>query len=751
MPWLRWFPWRYIVKEVARAHGFIDPISVLSHLHRFAQPSEVAEPLELLRAGVVFHARGLMNTRAIQHNLDWIWPHWVERQFDPSDPAFIPRAFSITHVNLTHRNWSCVGVPDIDSLPVVDPAGLLMPFWDSWSLDTWLITDDGELIPSRNRATEQTLHLDQGVSVETECRSEVGSLKTYVKAELNDSDLLCRYQINCTSHQPGWLVVSLRPYNPEGVSFLHTVSLEAGGSSWLIDKKQRVIFQEKAEKHLFSTYHQGDVYSSIRRNEVPQLQGVTCDTGMATAAALFRVERDSPRTLDVIVPLGVKEWQLEQRSTTWDRALDGICKLQVPDEWCKFLFNAAIRTLVLLSPKDVYPGPYTYKRFWFRDAAFMVLSLLSLGYFDRARRVLDGFAARQTTQGYFLSQEGEWDSNGEALWILHQYLLVSGETPPESWFAPLEGGAGWIARKRIRSSSHPQVGLLPAGFSAEHLGPNDYYYWDNFWGIAGLKSAAAMLRHYGRETLADQYMREAQDFQATVDASIAQACKRLGQEVIPAAPTRRMDAGAIGSVVAGYPLQLYTPNDPRLLGTVEFLVQECSFEGAFFQDMIHSGINAYLTLHMAQVLLRANDRRYWDLMKTVAQLASPTGQWPEAIHPQTKGGCMGDGQHGWAASEWVMMVKNCFVREEEDDLIIGSGIPAEWYQGEGCECGPLHNRFGSITVAARERTSEIEVSWSARWRRQPARIIVQLPGYEAVVVADGQTSLRVPKSAFAYL
>ncbi len=47
--WLNWFPWRYIVRRVARAHGFLDPVSILSHLHRFAQPAEVAEPIELLR------------------------------------------------------------------------------------------------------------------------------------------------------------------------------------------------------------------------------------------------------------------------------------------------------------------------------------------------------------------------------------------------------------------------------------------------------------------------------------------------------------------------------------------------------------------------------------------------------------------------------------------------------------------------------------------------------------------------------
>ena len=148
--WLKWLPWRFIVRRVASAHGMLDPVNVLARLQRFAEPSEVAAPLELLRAGVVFHARGLMNSAVIQHNLDWIWPYWVERQFDPHDDAFIPRAFSITHVNLTHRNWTAVGQPDCDHLPIVDPRGLVTPFWDGWSLDAWIVAADGRrLIPSQ--------------------------------------------------------------------------------------------------------------------------------------------------------------------------------------------------------------------------------------------------------------------------------------------------------------------------------------------------------------------------------------------------------------------------------------------------------------------------------------------------------------------------------------------------------------------------------------------------------------------------
>lgn len=81
----KWLPWKFIAKYVARSQGFIDPVSLYASLQNFSQPSEVAEPVELLRAGIVFHARGLINSKVIQHNLDWVWPFWVERQFDPAD------------------------------------------------------------------------------------------------------------------------------------------------------------------------------------------------------------------------------------------------------------------------------------------------------------------------------------------------------------------------------------------------------------------------------------------------------------------------------------------------------------------------------------------------------------------------------------------------------------------------------------------------------------------------------------------
>ncbi len=742
-----WFPWKFIVRRFAGAHGFIDPVALLARLHRFGQPSEVAEPIELLRAGAVFHARGLINSRVIQHNLDWVWPYWAERQFDPRDEAFVPRAFSITHINMTNRNWTAVGLPDVAELPIVDPRGLVTPFLDGWSLDGWVLSEAGEiLLPSRTAQAEQALDLERGLAVVTEAAE--GGLRLGQRAEVlpGPEGARCEIALEASAASDGWAVVSLRPYNPEGISFIHRVALSSDRRTWTVEDGKTVRFSDPADHHHVSDYASADVFIHLRDRE--DQAGGECDVGMVTAAALFRLRAGETRRLRVTVPLAEGAHDVPAGTSAaelWRECLDGHCALRGADARTRFLFEAAVRSLVLHSPEDVYPGPYTYKRFWFRDAAFLVQALLCLGLTGRAERALDRFPERQSATGYFHSQDGEWDSNGEALWILQQFCRLTGRPPKPEWRGAILRGASWIGRKRLTAEADAlHAGLLPPGFSAEHLGPNDYYYWDDFWGIAGLRAAAELSRAWGDKAAGDGFEREALAFEAAVDLSLARVSQRLGEAAMPASPYRRLDAGAIGSLAAGYPLRLVPPDDPRLLGTAEFLLKRCFLDDGFMQDVVHSGVNPYLTLHVAQVLLRAGDPRCFDLMDRVAALASPTGQWPEAVHPRTGGGCMGDGQHIWAAAEWVLMVRNCFLREEGERLILASGVRPAWLEGgETLAFGPAPTPWGPVSLSLAARDGKVRVSWDGAWRDKPPEIEVRLPGRAAVAAKPGEESVEV--------
>lgn len=751
-----WLPWKFLIRRLARSHGFIDPVALLARMQGFAHPSEVAVPMELLRAGILFHARGLINTKVIQQNLDWIWPYWVTQQFDPRSGSFLPRAFSITHVNLTHRNWTAVGIPECEALPLVDPRGLVTPLFDGWSLDAWILREDGRgpLIPSRMPHAQQRLNMsDDDFSVETRFTENELALIENARVQLIDGRPFCTVDYTARAPEGAWLAIALRPYNPEGVSFIHRIRRDAGKCAWLVDSSQYPVgFDTPFERMAASCYRSGDIYPGLLAFD--DTEGVDCDVGLATAAALYPITGEGLRRVVVRVPLSQRAEHTDSsapivRPTGWAHALNGVATLHTADKNLDYLYNAAVRTLILHSPGEIYPGPYTYKRFWFRDTAFMLHAALSVGMFERAERILDTFPARQRVTGYFHSQDGEWDSNGQALWIMQRFCAVRGAKPKSEWHRSIQRGAQWIHRKRLDDTlDEDHAGLLPAGFSAEHLGNNDYYYWDDYWSVAGLQAAAAMMSAYGDQRAARKYQDMADGLANAIERSLQRSLHRREMDALPASPYRRMDSGAVGSLVADFPLQLYPANEARVMRTVEFLMDRCFVHGAFFQDMIHSGINAYLTLHMAQVLLRARDMRFLNLLQAVTDLASPTGQWPEAIHPHTGGGCMGDGQHAWAAAELLTLIRNAFVREEHDTLILASGVAESWRRpGEDIRFGPTPTPWGPVSVRVRDDDHRVAVSWEAAWRDAPPSIEVALPGAGAVAVDAGESSVVFPHTA----
>jgi hypothetical protein len=460
---------------------------------------------------------------------------------------------------------------------------------------------------------------------------------------------------------------------------------------------------------------------------------ISCKIGMATAAATFAADEEGRAAVEVTVPL---EADLQRHfpgeipgSRPWDSALQDAAALEVPDARVTFLYEAARRTLVLLSSAEIYPGPFTYRRFWFRDAVLMGNALLALNLGTTLERHLQRFPERQKHDGFFESQEGEWDSNGQVLWLVDRWHRCTRGRLGKRLRRAVRKGARWIAGKRIRNGGDPlREGLLPAGFSAEHLGPNDYYYWDDFWGIAGLKAAARLADRQGGDD-AQAWAREADDFQAAVSRSIAGTAAHRRTGAVPAAPYRRMDAGAVGSMVADYPLQLTAPGEARMMRTLAFLMENCFFQGGFFQDMVHSGVNAYLTLALAQTLLRAGDPRWQDLMEAVAGLATATGQWPEAIHPFSGGGCMGDGQHGWAAAEWVMLVRNLFVREEGNGLVLGAGIRPQWLAAGGATFGPTATPYGPVSLRVTRAGDRCSAMVDARWHTAAPPMEIAVPGF----------------------
>ena len=111
---------------------------------------------------------------------------------------------------------------------------------------------------------------------------------------------------------------------------------------------------------------------------------------------------------------------------------------------------------------------------------------------------------------------------------------------------------------------------------------------------------------------------------------------------------------------------------------------------------------------------------------------------------------MGDGQHIWAAAEWLLLIRNLYVREEGESLVLGSGLAREWYSGGNTTAlTRTLTPHGPIGVSFTGGSHGIEVHVDAAWRGRAPALEFRVPGVQplSVPAGDPRTNFKLPHSA----
>jgi hypothetical protein len=406
------------------------------------------------------------------------------------------------------------------------------------------------------------------------------------------------------------------------------------------------------------------------------------------------------------------------------------------DERLQKIFDANVLALLQLHDGSfISPGPYLYHHFWFRDAAPMVYTLDRLGFHRRARQVIDSFPERQTSDGFFKGPDGEWDSNGEVLWLLEQHMNLTHSTQWLKNLLPnILRAVNWIIKKKGQSTDTISThrGLMPPSLSAEHFGTVDQYYWDSFWSLAGIRSVCAILKRLYQHKLLEKFEKEEEKFKDDIQSSLKINAERLGRSLIPSSPSRSFDESAIGSICGIYPLSLEDIDPPAFQNTLDELANRFVDERGFYHPYIHSGYNPYLTLHIAHAYLcMGKSKKAWEIADSIFRQCNAPYSLPEAIHPKTGGGAMGDGQHGWAAAEIILFLLDCLVSERKDTLsLFKDAVPEMIPWGINVFVKGISTSFGKVSCSINYETGEqalCTVSTEPISEKKPATVELYLP------------------------
>ncbi|RLI68921.1 MAG: hypothetical protein DRP02_02105 [Candidatus Gerdarchaeota archaeon] len=686
---------------------------------------EIETPKEIKEIDALIFSRGRLNAQFFRGNRSlFVVPSWVERMLHPKSKGVVSLGHCASFINTNYRNWVAFGGVNCHSEGIVTDRGLVVPLNNGYGILTGLFDGEKVYFSSSDGKNVQTLlegHLPIIVN-EWELDGEKIYQTVYAGKQLEKEIGVLQFRKN--KKNKGKLLVSLRPFNQEGVFLIHSINYSPKNRLITINNKFFLQLQQTPEKIFIGNYHSfGDSARNVIKEGFVSKNGTEikteCSVGLANMTFLFPENEEHIEVVFSMTDnsLGNEHLAIDTVTTEWKNILAEGLQLSTGNKEMDRLYLASLANLLLLTdPGTITPGPTEYHRFWCRDAAFLINALDKSGYHNYAREVLAQFIKRQRPDGFYYSHEGEFDSPGEGIWAFTEhYKLTRDIAWLETVFPSIEKAAKWIIstrrheQKKMSLERNEQLtkGLLPPGYSAEHLGPCDYFYWDNFWGVAGVRDAAycaKVLEHNSATFLQKEY----QDYLFDLLASTTRLFQKFG--FLPVGPFRKGDSAMIANLVVFHPIKIWDGKNEILRKTAEEIYRTYTYNGGFFHEVAWNCYGTYLTMHLAEVFHGLHDSaKVRELLKWLIKHQTCPMGWAEGISPQTMQGGMGDSPHGWASAEWILLLRNLFCSETLDGSIkLLSGFPVENLR-KGIEAKSLQTYYGKVNFKARLTKKKLSV------------------------------------------
>lgn len=224
-------------------------------------------------------------------------------------------------------------------------------------------------------------------------------------------------------------------------------------------------------------------------------------------------------------------------------------------------------------------------------------------------------------------------------------------------------------------------------------------YWDDFWGLTGLKDAAWLAARSGRADEARLLTARADAFRGDILASLdaAMAHHRIGFlpgaadlgdfdatsttiALAPGGEMARLPQAALERTFARY----WTEFEARRTGTKAWDA---------YTPYEWRNVGAFVRLGWRERTMKAIDFFMAD--------RRPVGwnQWAEVVSREVRTPrFLGDMPHGWVASDFINAGLDMLAYERDGALVLAAGVPADWLADGGIVVERLRTPYGQLML-----------------------------------------------------
>lgn len=248
----------------------------------------------------------------------------------------------------------------------------------------------------------------------------------------------------------------------------------------------------------------------------------------------------------------------------WKRQEAGAMTVTLPEPRIGDVYRESLTNILAAR----YVGPdgwvqtvntFQYHAYWLRDSSVMTVALDQAGLHAAASGNLAFLPFWQQPSGLFISQSGEYDGIGQALWEMDEHALLAGDAGYAQALLPrVSAAVGWID---AQSAADAEGILPPSTVNDDELLVNARITGDEVWAAVGLRAAIGIAQLAGRADLVAAWVPINARYEANLDRALA-ADEAANGHITPA-----LDApgGADwGNYGLDYPLEIVPPHSAEV-------------------------------------------------------------------------------------------------------------------------------------------------------------------------------------------
>ena len=620
----------------------------------------------------------------------------------------------------------------------VDPGNSFSPGPGTYGVSSWIFTNDKLHAPEEKDISELEWSFEEGFLPILNSRWNAGnvSVKSSIFAD-GDYDM---------SDYKNYFMIELENQSSEPVEASLYLAIRsfgaAGGPIESLAYKEDMVFingaplvlpEDRADAFGAISYSdtKDDISSYLRKGQLPKTDEIVDESTWASGALEYKVKLNPKEKAkyNFVFHMHTGHWMLdwikpptkpfcfeeirEKIKADWKKALP--IRLDLPDKRFADALNCQLTHLYMFTvADDIRITPVSYPLWWLRDGAYVLNALNKGGLHDFSERACRKIADKDAFGGF--GSEGDGPSDG--IWVLSEhYLLTKDKAFLKEMIPHIQRKADLIMKMRRTKKPikiftefvipkcmlDPNTDILCLAAEDGLInGRMDHHFpimWINGFAYLALMRTVMCFEELGLD--ASLYKQEADDLKKAIIAKSRQVFGEDDRDINSAfwpAGWASRDDEFIAEKFEEYWKNVKFPNgkhNPEPLWTYFEAGQSHNYMLLGEREKAWVSIEWFLSNQTAPGLYTYPE----GIDGNTALLWPRTRGWDdvECVTP-----------HGWTAAEVFHLLRDCLVREEGDNLIIGSGIPKEWLR-EKIEVKDMPTYFGKVSFAYDPLSNEVKI------------------------------------------